>query len=100
MNRPKVATFVPPKKLADYPLGPAFTSGYLAETNAGMRTFRPVIDSKKCVKCFRCFLLCPDGAIDKSGDSLAIDYDFCKGCGICAYECKPKAITMKKEGEA
>jgi pyruvate ferredoxin oxidoreductase delta subunit len=27
-----------------------------------------------------------------------VDYDFCKGCGICAHECKSKSIEMLKEG--
>lgn len=98
MERPKVQTFKIPKSLSEYPLGPSFTSGHLTEVSSGMRTFRPIIDAQKCVKCLRCFLLCPDGVIDKSGDMLEIDYDYCKGCGICAKECKINAITMKKEG--
>lgn len=65
----------------------------------GMRTFRPVIDTEKCVKCLRCFLVCPDGAIDKSGEHLEIDYDYCKGCGVCNRACKLGAITMVKETE-
>jgi pyruvate ferredoxin oxidoreductase delta subunit len=24
--------------------------------------------------------------------------DYCKGCGICAHECWPHAITMIEEG--
>ena len=100
MNRPKISRFTPPKTLADFPAGPTFQAGHITEINAGMRTFRPVIDQAKCVKCLRCFLVCPDGVIDKSGTTLEIDYDFCKGCGICAYECKLKAISMNKEVEA
>lgn len=100
MERPKVRTFDPPKKISEYPLGPSFTSGHLTEVSSGMRTFRPVIDTQKCVKCLRCFLVCPDGAIDKSVDVLEIDYDYCKGCGICAKECKLNAISMTKEVEA
>lgn len=98
MERPKVQTYKQPKNISEYPLGPSFTSGHLTEVSSGMRTFRPIIDVQKCVKCLRCFLLCPDGVIDKSGDILEIDYDYCKGCGICAKECKLNAITMKKEG--
>lgn len=30
---------------------------------------------------------------------IAIDYDFCKGCGICARICKFGAITMIPESE-
>jgi len=29
---------------------------------------------------------------------LKIDYDYCKGCGICAQECPFKAISMVREG--
>lgn len=99
MERPKVQTYKQPKNIVDYPLGPSFPSGHITEISSGMRTYRPIIDDKKCVKCLRCFLVCPDGTIDKSGVVLEIDYDFCKGCGICAKECKLKAITMHKEGE-
>jgi pyruvate ferredoxin oxidoreductase delta subunit len=24
--------------------------------------------------------------------------DYCKGCGICAHECWPRAIAMMEEG--
>jgi pyruvate ferredoxin oxidoreductase delta subunit len=24
--------------------------------------------------------------------------DYCKGCGICAHECWPRAISMVEEG--
>ena len=96
MDRPQ-ADYRPIEKL---PLGPADTAGQLHDVSSGMRTFRPVIDTEKCVKCLRCFLLCPDGAIDKSGEQLEIDYDYCKGCGVCRRACKPGAITMIQEDEA
>jgi len=28
---------------------------------------------------------------------VKIDYDYCKGCGICAQECPAKAIRMVDE---
>jgi pyruvate ferredoxin oxidoreductase delta subunit len=94
MDRPKACLDFKVEKL---PLGPSFETGQLHEISSGMRTFRPVIDAAKCVKCLRCFLVCPDGAIDKSGEKLEIDYDYCKGCGVCQRACKPGAITMTKE---
>jgi len=98
MDRPKIVEYNMPECVEDYPLG-AFCAGHLVRGNAGWRVFRPVIDHDKCINCLRCFLVCPDGVIDKSGEQLEIDYDFCKGCGICAFECKVGAIRMVKEGD-
>ena len=78
-------------------MGSTCDSDHLTSINAGWRTFKPVINYDKCVNCLRCFLVCPDGVIDKSGERLEIDYDYCKGCGVCEHECKPRAIDMVKE---
>ena len=43
----------------ELPLGPSFPTGQLHDISSGMRTFRPVIDTEKCVKCLRCFLTNP-----------------------------------------
>ena len=82
------------------PQGPAFPTGQLHDISSGMRTFRPVIDTSKCVNCLRCFLVCPDGAIDKSGEHPEVDYDYCKGCGVCVRACKFGCISMEKEVQA
>jgi len=97
MERP---TMAPPIMNEQLPLGPATQSGVLYDVSSGMRTFRPVIDPDQCINCLRCFLLCPDGAIDKSGALPEFDYHYCKGCGVCMKACKPGAIHMVKEGEA
>lgn len=97
MNRPKLKNWTEPKSVSDYPLGSTCDSDHLTSINAGWRTYRPVIDHEKCVMCLRCFLVCPDGVIDKSTKPLTIDYDYCKGCGICAHECKFNCIEMVKE---
>ena len=97
MQRPNVELGYTVKTI---PQGPTFPAGQLHEISAGMRTFRPVIDASKCIHCLRCFLVCPDGAIDKSGEMLEIDYNYCKGCGVCKRACKPEAISMEKEAEA
>ena len=66
------------------------------------RTFRPVWDSEKCIQCFRCWAYCPDASVlVEDGKVVGIDYAHCKGCGICAKECPPKAgaIEMVLESE-
>ena len=67
----------------------------------GWRTSKPVYDEKKCIQCLFCWLYCPDAAvIVKDGKVVGIDYEHCKGCGICAKECpvRPeKAMRMEKE---
>jgi len=41
--------------------------------------------------------------IVKDGKMTGFDYDYCKGCGICAFECPGKkgnkAIVMEEEGK-
>mgnify|MGYP002625180776 CR=1 FL=1 len=73
------------------------TKGASAETGK-WRTLRPVKDETKCIGCLLCWVYCPEAVIDKQ--TISIDYQYCKGCGICAHECPVKAITMVKEEEA
>lgn len=66
----------------------------------GWRTFKPIHDAEKCTHCLRCWIYCPDSSIlVADGKVTGIDYDHCKGCGICAEECPPKvkAIQMVRE---
>lgn len=62
------------------------------------REYRPVLNKEKCEKCMLCWLYCPDGVITMSEEKYPIfDYDYCKGCGICAHECRFEAIELLKE---
>jgi 2-oxoacid:acceptor oxidoreductase delta subunit (pyruvate/2-ketoisovalerate family) len=49
--------------------------------------------------CDNCFGVCPDNAVLKivGTNGYAIDYDYCKGCGLCAAECPSGAIEMEPE---
>lgn len=79
---------------------PAYTSfeaGYLTTENSGWRSIRPVVNQANCVGCEQCYLYCPDGVISVVDGKIQIDYDFCKGCGICAKICRPGAIGMEAE---
>ena len=98
MNRPGIQPYNPPKSLGELPFGSTFESGHLVEGNAGWRTFKPEVAHDKCTLCLTCYLVCPDGVIFKDDQGqIAIDYDFCKGCGICAAVCKFDAVSMVKE---
>lgn len=64
------------------------------------RSFRPVVDFKKCIQCLQCWVFCPDGCIPADdGKREETNLDFCKGCGICANICPAKCIEMKDENE-
>lgn len=61
------------------------------------RTRQPRIDSGKCIKCLLCWVFCPDAAVKRlEDDSIQVDYDYCKGCGICETVCPVKAISMEE----
>lgn len=86
-----------PRSLSEIPDATAYDAGYLVTKNAGWRNIRPIIDVEKCVGCLQCYLYCPDGVIYKDDSKVAVDYDFCKGCGICKKICKVNAIRMEAE---
>jgi 2-oxoacid:acceptor oxidoreductase delta subunit (pyruvate/2-ketoisovalerate family) len=52
-----------------------------------------------CNECENCYVFCPDASIIKTEEILShqVDYDFCKGCGICFSECPRRAISLKEE---
>ena len=61
---------------------------------------RRCLSCGSCFSCDNCYGVCPDNAVIKigrPGEAYAIDYDFCKGCGICVSECPSGAIQMVPE---
>ncbi|MGO8873758.1 MAG: NAD(P)-binding protein [Acidimicrobiales bacterium] len=72
--------------------------GGLTEENALFEA-RRCLSCGSCFGCDNCFGVCPDNAVVKLGDGhYEIDYDFCKGCGICVEECPCGAMEMVPEG--
>ena len=54
-----------------------------------------------CNECEVCYVFCPDISILKR-DGLflrQVDYDYCKGCGICFTECPRGVISLQEEAK-
>jgi 2-oxoacid:acceptor oxidoreductase delta subunit (pyruvate/2-ketoisovalerate family) len=60
---------------------------------------RRCLSCGNCFECDNCYGVCPDNAIRKLGPGLKyeIDYEYCKGCGLCVAECPAGAIEMVPE---
>ena len=96
------------KKLtaAELPAGGLLEAGTAEQFKTGpWRSQRPVWNKDKCINCLTCWIYCPDAAIKIAPDEknnmviVGIDYDHCKGCGICSRECPPKISAIKMEEE-
>jgi 2-oxoacid:acceptor oxidoreductase delta subunit (pyruvate/2-ketoisovalerate family) len=72
--------------------------GGLDETNA-LYEARRCMSCGNCFECDNCYGVCPDNAVIKLGPGkrFQFNYDYCKGCGICAQECPCGAIKMIPE---
>ncbi len=70
----------------------------LDETNA-LYEARRCLSCGNCFECDNCYGVCPDNAVIKLGPGkrFKFDYDYCKGCGLCAAECPCGAIEMVAE---
>jgi len=74
------------------------------EVTGGLDESTALFEARRCMSCGNCFGcdncygVCPDNAVLKLGDGVyEIDYDYCKGCGLCAAECPCGAIEMQPE---
>lgn len=72
--------------------------GGLTEENALFEA-RRCMSCGNCFECDNCYGVCPDNAVVKLGPGrkFRFNYDYCKGCGICANECPCGAIEMVRE---
>ena len=72
--------------------------GSLDESNA-LYEARRCLSCGNCFECDNCYGMCPDNAVIKRGPGqrFEFNYDYCKGCGVCAAECPCGAIEMVPE---
>ncbi len=72
--------------------------GGLDETNA-LYEARRCLSCGNCFECDNCYGVCPDNAVIKlgPGNRFEFNYDYCKGCSLCATECPCGAIKMIPE---
>jgi 2-oxoacid:acceptor oxidoreductase delta subunit (pyruvate/2-ketoisovalerate family) len=72
--------------------------GGLDEKNALFEA-RRCLSCGNCFECDNCYGVCPDNAVIKLGPGkrFQFNYDYCKGCGLCATECPCGAIDMVPE---
>ena len=73
------------------------------ETTGADREAARCFSCGNCLACDNCWTLCPDSAVLKTtelardGSHYRFDYDYCKGCGLCAHECPCGYIAMGEE---
>ncbi len=67
--------------------------------NIAMREAERCFNCGLCNQCDNCRLFCPDLSVlhDQSAQGRHINYDYCKGCGLCVVECPRNAMTLEEE---
>lgn len=67
---------------------------------ADWRIQKPLFNKDYCIDCQFCWVYCPDlSIISRDKKMVGIDFDHCKGCGICVQVCptNPKSLLMFPE---
>lgn len=84
-------------------MDPAASIAGFEEVNAGLEASATTGEASRCFSCGHCtacdtcLVYCPEGIIRRKGDdgeAYAVDYTYCKGCGICVEECPRQAMEM------
>ncbi|MGC8658796.1 MAG: FAD-dependent oxidoreductase [Desulfomonilaceae bacterium] len=71
------------------------------EVNRGISTDEEAqrcLSCGNCAHCDTCLIYCPEGIISRANQDYLINLDYCKGCGICVWECPRHAMEMTPKG--
>jgi pyruvate ferredoxin oxidoreductase delta subunit len=79
---------------------PYSASNSFTASVADWRIEKPLFNKDYCIDCQFCWVYCPDmSIISRDKKMVGIDFDHCKGCGICVQVCptNPKSLLMFPE---
>jgi putative selenate reductase YgfK subunit len=74
-----------------------------AETKRALSADQARVEAQRCFSCGvcnncdNCWVFCPDAAITRRDGTYEVNYDFCKGCGVCVEECPRSVISLVEE---
>ena len=92
--------FAPSSPHGDRRLDDAQRRESFAEVNRGLTDLSEAqrcFSCGSCTQCDSCLVYCPEGIITRAATgpaAYAVDFDFCKGCGVCVEECPRESMTM------
>jgi len=70
--------------------------------NLAIREAERCFNCGLCNQCDNCRLYCPDLAVIRDAaiaQGRKINYDYCKGCGICVVECPRNAMVLTEDDD-
>lgn len=91
------------KKYHEIPIGGTVISREVEQPKTGgwRLGLKPEVDLSKCVNCLLCWINCPDTAVLTWESAFyGFDYEYCKGCELCAEVCPTDAIEMIDEAQS